>query len=152
MDGALIVSLAMARAKKDDVKNAINKIQQAMYASPAYKSLECDLQSAVQEEANALEAVQTGAFADFNVTGEKHPHEAITIKEYNMCEIIDLEKAREWCFDNYRPGLSIDERAFIDLAKKKRVPEEFIKSYSQFRAAIAQDLSAYLPKEEEVPF
>jgi hypothetical protein len=114
---------------------------------PEYKAMEAELQEAVQDEAEVLEDVTDLAMAEYESTDNKHPHEAITIKEFAINEILDEEKAREWCFANFHPGLVLDDKAFVGLAKQGKVPPELVSSYMQYKATISQDLSKYLPDD-----
>lgn len=144
MDIFLIRDLAIARENKARVKDAMKAMQDELTSSPEYKSLISLLSETVQTEIECFTIVKEAAMTEYEKTGEKHPHEAITIKEYSRNEILDYEKAREWCFTNLRPALSLDEKAFIDMAKKGRIPEDLIKSYSEFLATVSQDLTKYL--------
>jgi hypothetical protein len=144
MDDTLIAKLAEARMRKASIKDAMQMIVKEVTSTIEYKEFEVDLQHAVQAEAEALQAVNDAAFVEFEKDGNKHPHETITIKEYQIAEIIDQGKAREWCFVNYRPALTLDEKAFSSAAKQGLVPEEFVVVSNQYKATIAQNLEKYL--------
>jgi len=149
MDDTKIIKLAEARRDRTSVKDAMKMMVAAVTNLPEYKELEIDLQEAIETESEALEQVADTALAEFN-DGERaniHPHPAITIKNYERCDILDENKAREWCFTNFRPALVLDTKVFVDAAKKKQVPEELVSVYSEYQATIAQDLSSYLKEK-----
>jgi hypothetical protein len=145
MDNSLIVKLAIARRDRQSIKDAMNMMLSAVTQSPEYKELETSLQQTMQVELETISLVNDAAFAEFELEGDKNVHEAVTIKEFHRFEIVDYNKALAWCVQNYTPGLSVDDKALIDLAKKGRAPEELVTSHSDFKATISQDLSKWLP-------
>jgi hypothetical protein len=146
MDNTLIIELANARFEKEKVKKAMKEALDLITKSEEYTSLEIALNQAMQDEADALTKVRDAAFAEYGKDGNKHPHEEVTIKEFTHCEIVDYERAREWCLKNFTPALTLDDKIFVNVAKKGMVPEDLVKEYSEFKAQVTQDLSAYLEK------
>ena len=146
MDNLLVRDLAYARRLKEQIKSAMKYELDKLTNSPEYRELEASLQKAVQTEKECEGKVKDAAFATFEASGQadKHPHEAVTIKEFTRCEITDHSLALKWCITNFTPALSLDEKMFVDLAKKGGAPEELVKLSAEFKATISQDLSGYL--------
>lgn len=148
MDEMLIKNLATARDDKDKVKSIMKTMLEAVTSTQDYKDLEAALQESVQIEAEALEAVQKAAFAEFEATENKHPHEAVEIKEYHEVSVPDPARAVEWCIANFTPALSLDEKTFVDLARRGKVPAELFVETPTWKATIMRNLSKYIGIKE----
>jgi hypothetical protein len=148
MDDEPIRKLACARESKEVVKIAMKKMIDDVTDKPEYKALEAELQTAMKEELEATSEVQLAALAEFESTGrtDKHPHPTITVKEMSKVEVLDMEKSREWCFENFKPALVLDDKAFKEMAGtfRGRVPSELIAYTTEYKATIARDLTDYL--------
>ena len=77
-------------------------------------------------------------------SGQKNPHEAVTVKLFTVVKIVDDAKAREWCMTNFRPALKLDTKVFEKAAKDGTVPADLAVVEEDPRAQIATDLSKYL--------
>lgn len=146
MDDTLIIKLADVRNYKTSVKDAMKMMLDSVTKSKEYVELEAELLKALADEINAEKEVTDAAFEVFNASNREniHPHPAVTIKEYHKAEVMDANKAKEWCLTNLRPALAVDVKVLESAAKQGLVPEDIVRLYSDFRATIKQDLSSYV--------
>jgi len=85
-----------------------------------------------------IRELATQSYAD---TGDKHPHDAVTVKVYTRLDY-DPEQAFRYCVDHLTTALKMDTRKFETVAKAAEL--DFVDFVDEPRATISRDLSAYL--------
>ena len=127
-----------AQAKAD-----MSALLESVKESPAYAALFEALKAADTESGELREALKQEFSIRFGEDGNKKPHPAIQIKEFDVVQILDKERAREWCLANFRPALKLDEKTFEKAAKDGTIPADLAMVSKEPRVQIASDLSDY---------
>ena len=65
---------------------------------------------------------------------------AVTVKWFRAVKIASEEKAREWCFTNFRPALKLDNKTFEKAVKDGSIPVELATVSKEAHAQIATQL------------
>lgn len=98
-------------------------------------------------------AIKLDAQMQFVRDGNKAPHPAVKVREMTKLEY-DPDFVLAWCKANMQAVLELDKTAFEKYAKAvvEVAPVPGVKLVTVPQATIASNLSAYLPKPEELPF
>ena len=143
MDDRLIRIVAGERAQVAMYKAELVRLEEAIAASDlgVLRKLYQDMLAAHRQAESdaALELAQV-ALAEFNETGGKHPHPAITIKEMTRLEY-SLEDAHDWAVRSMPNLLKLDTRGFEKVAKAAGL--DFVAISTEPQVTVARDLSEY---------
>ena len=88
--------------------------------------------------ADLEEQVRALAVAQYDGTGDKHPHAAVEIKLFSVYDY-DPFKAKQYAIEHLPTALSLDTRKFQKAAEVLEL--DFVKISKEARAQIAADLS-----------
>lgn len=146
MDDKYIKRLAKAQYIESELKARMEALRNAVLESPQYKDLDNQLKLIQMAMKSEREMIENDALALMLTDGNKHPHPAVNIKDFTEVTIADEKGAREWCFDNYRPALKLDEAAFKNALKIGHAPDYLGTVITVRKVQIATDLSKYLPE------
>ena len=125
---------------KTEMMALIEQVKSMSAYMQAYKAAE-EYAGEAREITQEIEAL---CLPQFEADGNKHPHNAITIKEFDVVSIPVTASAREWCFTNLRPALKLDVKIFEKFVLSGNVPAELASVTKEPRVQIAQDLTKYL--------
>lgn len=104
-----------------------------------YQNLEQEYKTA-QENIDRLEAeIKRMAEEEYQSTGNKKPHDKISVKIFKVFQIVDAEKMKEWVFKNLQDALKVDESKVKDYAQKIG-PVQGTAVIEEARAQIASNL------------
>lgn len=140
MKQELIDTLAAARyaTALADVERI--KLVEAFEATPEYKNAIATLSAAKAEEARLDEEVRAAALAEYQETQTKNPHEKVSIAIFSTVKPYNEAAAREWCFMNFRPALTLDKKAFEKAVTAGQIPDNIAQSDTEARVKIAKQL------------
>ena len=133
---ALVGDLAEARDKVVSVKEAYEK---ALAKHPELAALQQSLKAVKEAEQQAYDALASAAVEAFKETGDKQPHEKVTIKLMTRREY-DYDAAEVWAQNNARYMLVLDTKQF-ENALKSGLTLDFVTTTEEPKAYIAKDLS-----------
>lgn len=140
----LLKALQAARLGAEEAKARKNKILEEAQLSEAYQLAQADIGSLTNSAEIIGKEIEILCLPQFKADGNKHPHEAVTIKEFDVVAIANETAAREWCFTNFRPALKLDNKVFEKAATDGSVPAELATVTKEARVQVASDLSKYL--------
>jgi hypothetical protein len=144
----LAIQLAQLRQHKDQLKSDLAPVMERLAANQDFIDLG-NIQGQVKatsQQIDSLEAsLRLAALEHAKQTGERK-HLAYTVGNYKTASY-DRDKAVEWCFNHYREGLKLDEKAFEKAAEVLK--PEFVTFDTEERAKISSDLSVFLDTQEE---
>ena len=140
----LLHDLHSARIGADEANVAMKLLIEQVKLSDVYKDAQEDAWQCLADTATLTQLINQASLAQFAADANKHPHEAVTIMEFNVVTIPDPEEAREWCFDNFRPALALNFKVFEKAVKEGMVDAEIATVTKEARVQIAQDLSKFL--------
>jgi hypothetical protein len=143
MDENKIRSLANIRLSKQSLNDALKMMVSGITDSPEYKEIEKALQASTETESAILHEIVDSALIEFRTTGNKHIHEVVTVKEFNLITLVNEDELREWLLDNFTPALVVDDKIVKDEAKKGNLPARFFTKESEARVQLSANLSAY---------
>jgi hypothetical protein len=99
-----------------------------------------------EEEAEALEAeLREMAVLDFDLTHDKHPHPAVSIKVMTRLQY-DPERAAGFCREYLPSAIKVDYKTFEKYAKNvaDTAPLDFVEFVEEPQAQIVTDLSKFV--------
>jgi hypothetical protein len=139
----LIKQLAQARKEIEAMQSEADALREAALANaPGYYDILDTIQKG-KDLAEHFEAqIKKEAIEQATATDNKRPHPAVQVKTFTVLEYNE-QSARMWCYENFKPALKLDKKAFEALQKTKNLPD-FVEVKEEQRAQIAQDLSQYL--------
>lgn len=140
MNDEKLQALAAAREAVELAKNEKYKMVLALEESPAYKAILEQIAAAESEASRLDEEIRTEAIAEFKATGTKQPHEKVSIALYSIVKPYNEATAREWCFSNFRPALTLDKKSFEKAVTSGQIPDSIAQSDSEPRVKIAKQL------------
>jgi hypothetical protein len=139
-----IVELAGRRVQLADLNAQIASVEAAMRQQHQALYEARDLLKQLVED--AYQAVTDAGRLAFQQSGNKHPHEAVTIRVMRR-PVYDATQALSWAKLSGIPDLvSLNKQKFETLARTVALP--FVDIVEEPQAAIDQDLSAYLPEAQ----
>lgn len=83
--------------------------------------------------------IRTEAVAVYKA-GVRQPHEKVKIENHTIVKPYNEANAREWCFTNFRPALTLDTKTFEKAAKDGQIPSNIVETDTEPRAKIASKL------------
>ncbi len=141
----LITKLAQSRRSLVElVEEKEELLASAIAKIPGYENLLTEITKTKESIESIEKQIRDSAVQDFRVRGNKRPHDAVQIKVFQIVSVVDEPKAREWCFQNFRPALKLDTKTFEKAAKDGSVPSDLVVCEEEPRAQIATDLSKYI--------
>lgn len=135
---SLLASLAKTRATLEELKAEKKALVDEFENSKNYLDLKSQI--AVHEEF----AETFSKFVRDGALKAKTLPQGVTVKTFKEALVLDGEAAREWCFENFKPAMKIDEKILKGAIKDGLVPASIGKVVEEKRAQIASDLSSYL--------
>lgn len=142
----LLQKLAIARAKRDNVKALRQKACETMYDTKEGKefaSLDDVYRMCCRVVAGAEDDARTAIRAAYGETGQKKIAPGVTIRVKPRA-VYDIEKATEWARTHAPDLLELDRPAF----EEANLPNMPIQWVEEATPIIATDLSAYMPDED----
>lgn len=145
----LVPELAKARALQTQHEADLKKVQAEVDAlvQEKYGNILASIQALVDSakaDVEELDAqVRIRAVADFEASGDKRPHPAVSVGEYTVLDY-DLEVALQWGIQ-FGACVKLDKREF-EKAAKALGNLEFVKINTEPCARINADLEAYLER------
>jgi hypothetical protein len=146
----LVGKLAYARQVEAVEAEAVKEIEAEIEA--AYGKMlalrKKYLATAKADVADAEAAPRAAAVEAYANTGEKKVHPAVMVKEFVAMDY-DPEQAKQYAFEHLPSALKLDAKKFEKVALV--IPLDFVTIYTEPRATIASDLSAWpgpLPEDE----
>ena len=141
----LLKSLAKARRLEELTKLAKQDAVAEFEASPFFQALQVNYAEALAKTNELTEQLRSDGMDIYNLDGEKKPsHGGFEIKMSTNVNILDEGKAREWCFQNFRPALKLDPKTFKDAVKDGNIPPELGSVEVEPKVYIKSDLSKFL--------
>ncbi|MFM8321638.1 MAG: hypothetical protein ACKOC5_12055 [Chloroflexota bacterium] len=144
----LVAELAGHRLALESARSGIREQRARLEADPVYRAC-CD-QADEAEVSEMLVYRQLVKIAEHlcRVTGDKHPHTAVTVKETQDLQY-DAVEAGSWIRQNLPQAVkvSIDWKMFEQHARaiQKTAPLGFVTFQPGVKASVAKDLAGYLP-------
>lgn len=136
---ALLYDLQLLREKSAACRAAKKIIIDEAQATTAYIEADAAQQEA-DEAITTLDAKIRSMALDLHALCAELP-EGVKVKKFKVVEIADENKAREWCFTNFRPALKLDTKAFEKASKDGNIPHELATVKDEYRAEIATKLA-----------
>lgn len=138
-----IEQLKAARETRDAEKTVAADLYEALKSNPDFKAWEeaktmTKTSDLLVEELEAQ--VREAALEEYKAHGTKQPHERVTIKMFSIVKPYNEDAAREWCFSNFRPALTLDAKTFEKAVKDGQIPPSIAESDSEPRVTIATKL------------
>ena len=142
----LVVALAETRNQISVLKEELEGVRATIDAEfgAALDTLMTAIGEERKNEETLLENLRRAAVVSFAETGDKHPHEAVTVKEYTVVHYDDAE-AFDYCLAHLPGALTMSNSKFEKVAKVAGL--DFVVLGTEARATIARDLSGYLEAE-----
>ena len=136
----LVKQLQLARNRQEVAKAERDALIEQLQTTQEWKE-----KYAAHEEVKIfvenLEAdIKELAKNEYMANGNKKPHDAVQIKLFSVVDILNETAAREWCFLNFRPALSLDVKKFEKAAKDGSIPAELATVSEEPRVQIATKL------------
>lgn len=139
----LIKQLAQARAESAEARENTNALMEQIRQSPEYVAEAEKLEAANAAIDELTAQIREQAEAVFQSSGEKHPHEAVEVKNFDTVSFAkDGDDLRDWCLVKLPGVLRVDMKALEKAAKAGVV--EISKVEKQPKVYIKQDLSGWL--------
>jgi hypothetical protein len=139
----LLQILHQARVSETCAKALMSEMVDMLQARPDYQQAKLDVGDAAQIIEVTKAKIENLCLPQFAADGNKQPHDAITIKEFDVVTIPDETKARYWCFTDFHAGLKFDANTFKKEVKTGNVPAELATVTKEARVQIAADLSEF---------
>lgn len=140
MNNDKLQALKFEREKLADAKTKKAALLAALEASPEWKDAVTQIAFS-ENEVNKLEAeIREEALDEFKATGTKKPHESVQVQFYSIVKEYNEAAAREWCFQNFRPALTMDTKTFEKAVKDGQIPDSIAQSDVEPRVKIATKL------------
>jgi hypothetical protein len=136
----LITKLKNARSELERVKEEQKAALGAFQQTAEWQDKQLERLSHSGDVDGLEAAIRDLAISEYQASGNKKPHELVQIKIFRIVDILNRAAAREWCFLNFRPALSLDDKKFEQAAKDGSVPAELATVAEEPRAQIAKDL------------
>lgn len=140
----LVGGLAQARADVKDWQERVKATKDLIAATELGEQLaacEQSLADAKAAESQVRDEVEKAAFYDYDGSN-KHPHPAITIKDFTMYEY-DPALARNWAMIEMPALLELNVKKFEQVIGKIGAPD-FVTTSVDHRVTVSTDLSGYL--------
>lgn len=130
--------LAEARTERDNFANAQRQREAELNADvqlQEYKVGKSKWQAAVEKLENEIR--------DLALKNPEHLPNGVTIKQFKVAHIFDVNAAREWSMKNFTPALTLDIKVFEKALVQGQIPAELGEVKMEARAQIASNLQEY---------
>jgi len=137
-----IDQLKALRESLEAGKTIAAEMYETLKETPAFMNYE-DMKAHNKEVDAAITQLEIEIRAeavDVFKAGTKQPHEKVKIEMHTIVKPYNEANAREWCFTNFRPALSLDTKAFEKAAKNGQIPENIAETDTEPQAKIASKL------------
>jgi hypothetical protein len=144
--------LAQFRQTEADAMQTLKQLRAALEDNPLYKEQMDRLREAQTCSDEIEKRIKEYALASYQESQDKHPHPAVNIRLETILEY-DKPIAIAWCEHNMPQALKLDYQLFEKhvRAVADTNPLGFVTVAKIPKAAIASDLSAYLPPADPTP-
>jgi hypothetical protein len=139
-----VKQLAQTRYTLHNEKLAFELIEDAIAATQLGKNRDekgLEIKSLMEEEVRVYTAVCLLAQEAFEKYGNKHPHDAVVVKEYETLHY-DLQVAREWVLAKMPELLDLNQKKFEKVAAAAEL--SFVAKHPYAKATVAKDLDKWL--------
>lgn len=138
--------LAELRRKEADAKEMLDLMRKSLEESKEWMRYRQILETAQHEQRMLDDQIRSLAVTNYEGSGEKHPHPAVSIRLYTKVKY-DYSTAFVWSQANLPQAITLDTKLFDKHAKAvaETAPIYFVEIAKEPQASIASDLSAYLP-------
>jgi len=141
----LLARLAKARQFENICVLARKDALAEFEASEYYQALMVKAAEAQKDVNMFTEQLKEEAISQYGVDLDMKPeHGGYEIKMSTNVNVVDEGKAREWCFQNFRPALKLDPKTFKDAVKDGNIPPELASVEVEPKVYIKSDLSKFL--------
>lgn len=139
-----VKKLAIAREKKKLAHDLRMKMIADLEATPGYKNM-LELESlAADDELAAREAIE------LLTVNNLATHPAVKVKTKTVVVWLEPEQTVfQWALERFQAVLSLDRSKFDKAAKEGYIPPAYARVDKEPQVTIAQDLSAYLPQDNQ---
>jgi ribosome recycling factor len=140
-----VSNLALARRDLDQANTALRAMREAFERTPEYQDALRRLETA-QQIAGGLESeLRSLAVEEYETTGEKHIHRAISIRVNTELEY-NPQQALDWCTIHLPKAIAMDKKLFEKHARAvlETAPLSFVTVNEKPSATIATDLGDYI--------
>jgi len=135
----LLAQLAEARKASAETREAQRRMLEVVKNMPEYQRADETI-----NETNTLITQLESEIRSLTLMlydeGETLP-EQVAVKWFTVVTQYDSQAARDWCFNNFRPALKLDNKMFEDAVKKNLVPHDLAISTKEARVQIATKLN-----------
>lgn len=140
----LLNDLHKYRISMDAAKTTMSEIIEKAKQEMTYRDADADASLCTAKIMEIVQLINDQCLPQFAMDGEKHLHEAVIVKEFDVVNPYDPQRATAWCFTDFHAGLKLDVKSFESEVKAGRVPAELASVTKEPRVQIASDLSKYL--------
>ncbi len=104
----LLDQLKDVRERQSTTKGLMNKMIDSVRESEEYKSFQTMNETENELIENIEKELRDLALSEFQASGNKKPHEKVSIKIFKVFKVIDAEKVADWCRRFYVGALKPD--------------------------------------------
>lgn len=134
----MLDSLKVVRERHEEAKAKQAELLAAFQQTAEWEQLQV-IRAFAAGEIEQIEAQVRMTALDLSELCAEIP-ERVTVKMFNVVEIYDELKAKEWCIDHFTPALKLDGKVFEKAAKDGNIPADLVKVFKEPRAQIATKL------------
>ncbi len=137
-----IEELKALRESLEAGKTVAAEMYEALKTVPAFidyedtKAHNKEVDAAITQLENEIRAEAVAVYK----AGVKQPHEKVKIENHTIVKPYNEANAREWCFTNFRPALTLDTKTFEKAAKDGQIPSNIVETDTEPRAKISSKL------------
>jgi len=113
-----LTDLAKARACIEQFKAEMNAMVKVVSDSPNYIEAQRAYEESKAVAAQIEEEIRKSALEGYTATGEKNPHEKVTVKVFKVFSVIDPARVLAWVKNNLADALVVDGKKVESYATK----------------------------------